>query len=295
MSLKNLEYFVAAYEHRSISEASQSLYISQQALSKYISNLEKTLSCELFVRTPKGIVPTKDGDYLYKEFAPLLREYNTTSQRVIDHFRQKPATLPFCCAPLIFRYLDPEPLLEFQEKYPSFLLQQRDMPDFDCEEYILADIKNFGIMSLPEAFFKSRYHHTMLKKFPLYLFVHRDHTLASRHHVSFADLKHEKFLVFDKKSYYRTTLNYFAKPYGYRPDIVFESTDIDQLCTLVNRGKGVMFCAKELLNEKLYENIIAVPFADDFVDWCIAFVCQDYEALDPIARKFIEFISEKVK
>lgn len=295
MSLKNLDYFIEAYECCSISEASQKLFISQQALSKYISNLEKTLSCELFIRTPKGIVPTKEGHYLYKEFAPVLREYAATSRRVMDHFNQRPAGLPFCCAPLIFRYLDPEPLLEFQEKHPRFILHQRDMPDFDCEEYILADKKNFGIMSLPETFFKSRYHHTMLKKFPLYLFVHKEHPLAAHHRVSFGDLRNEKFLVFDKKSYYRTTLNFFAKPYGYRPNIFFESTDIDQLCTLVNRGKGVMFCAKELLNEKLYENIVAIPFTDDSVDWCIAFVCQDYDALDPISRKFIEFMAERVK
>ena len=295
MSLKNLDYFITAYECRSISEAAQKLFISQQALSKYITNLENTLSCTLFERTPKGIVPTEDGRYLYKEFAPVLSEYNIVSKRVLNHFRQKPAELPFCCAPLIFRYLDPEPLVEFQEKHPHYAPMQKDMSDFSCEEYILADRKNFGIMSLPETFFKARYHHTMLKKFPLYLFVHKDNPLASKDHVSFADLKEEKFLVFDKKSYYRTTLNYFAKPYGYRPNIFFESTDMEQLCSLVNKGKGVMFCAKDLLNKSLYENIVAIPFADDSVDWCIAFVCQDYDALAPIARKFIEFIAANVK
>lgn len=213
----------------------------------------------------------------------------------MDHFNQAPSNLSFCSAPLIFSYLDPEPLMEFQEKHPRFILKQKDMSDTECEEYILADKKHFGLMSLPEAFYKERYHHTILKTFPSYLFVHKDNPLAQKDYVSFADLKNEKFLAFDKKSYYRRALHYFAAPHGYRPKINFESNDINQLCTLINRNKGSMLCAKELLNKQLYENIVPVPFEDKAVNWCIAFVCQDYEALEPISRKFISFISQQVK
>ena len=66
MEFKHIEYFVKACGCKSMSQAVENLYISQQALSRCIQNLESELGCMLFHRTSKGSILTDEGKYLYK-------------------------------------------------------------------------------------------------------------------------------------------------------------------------------------------------------------------------------------
>ena len=61
MDVKQLGYFIAVAEEKSFSKAEQRFFISQQALSKTVINLEKELNCALFTRGNSGIVLTEAG------------------------------------------------------------------------------------------------------------------------------------------------------------------------------------------------------------------------------------------
>ena len=65
MNLKQLAYFVAIAEHRSILKAAQSLFVSQPAVSAQIRLLEEELGVQLFERRSNGVVVTPEGsDFL---------------------------------------------------------------------------------------------------------------------------------------------------------------------------------------------------------------------------------------
>ena len=114
MEFKHIEYFIETCNHKSISQAAESLYISQQALSRCIANIEAELGCTIFHRTVKGISLTEEGKYLYERFNPLVMEFRNTLSQTISYFEHKPKKLSFACAPFIFRVLGPELLLSFQ-------------------------------------------------------------------------------------------------------------------------------------------------------------------------------------
>lgn len=65
MNICDMEYFIAAYELRSISRAAGELFISHQALSKRIGALEAELGAGLFYRSVSGLAPTKAGELFY--------------------------------------------------------------------------------------------------------------------------------------------------------------------------------------------------------------------------------------
>ena len=52
MNFLNLHYFLVTAEEMSITRAAKRLFISQQALSAHISNLEKEYGVPLFDRSP---------------------------------------------------------------------------------------------------------------------------------------------------------------------------------------------------------------------------------------------------
>ena len=72
----NYELYKVFYEvviNGSISKASESMYISQPAVTQSIQNLEEKLGGKLLIRTKKGIVLTEEGKILFKltSFASL--------------------------------------------------------------------------------------------------------------------------------------------------------------------------------------------------------------------------------
>lgn len=295
MEFKHIEYFIETCNYKSISQAAESLYISQQALSRCIANMESELGCTLFNRTVKGITLSDDGVYFKKQFQPIVENYHKTLENTFAHFGNRKTKLTFCCAPLIFRCLDPELLFSFQEKYPNIELEMLEISDTECDLYVEENPSHFGLLAIPENRHGERLNHTHVKTFPLYLFVHKDNPLAKKEIINFAELKDEQFLMLDKKSYYQKLVRYYAKKYGFTAKSVFESTDANQLISLVNKGKGIALSLEPLLEKSVYSNVKMIPFDDDTITWSISFIYQDYEKLGNSAKKFMDYIINEVK
>ncbi|WP_323765843.1 LysR family transcriptional regulator [Marinovum sp.] len=64
MELRQLEYFLAAVEQRSLGRAAEVMNISQPAISKAIRRLEIELGVSLLDRRPRGVETTAFGDVL---------------------------------------------------------------------------------------------------------------------------------------------------------------------------------------------------------------------------------------
>ncbi|MBQ6440164.1 MAG: LysR family transcriptional regulator [Mogibacterium sp.] len=76
MNIRDLDFFIKVYERRSISVASENLFISAQGLSNVISRLEQELGCSLFNRDRAGSVPTACGEAFYKYAVNTKLEYD---------------------------------------------------------------------------------------------------------------------------------------------------------------------------------------------------------------------------
>ncbi len=56
MNIEQLQYMCAISQHKSITKAAESLYVTQQTVSKAIHRLEKELGFQLLVRNYNGII-----------------------------------------------------------------------------------------------------------------------------------------------------------------------------------------------------------------------------------------------
>lgn len=71
ISLLQMKYAMEVYKAGSISQAAKNLYMNQPNLSKAIKDLELSLGIVLFVRTPKGVLLSKEGA-LFLEYAETI-------------------------------------------------------------------------------------------------------------------------------------------------------------------------------------------------------------------------------
>ena len=295
MEFKHIEYFIETANHKSISKAAEALFISQQALSRCIQNLEAELNCKLFERTVKGSVLTKDGKLIYDKFLPVVEQYRNTEEEIFTTLNSRPQTLSFVCVPSIFRVLDTDLLFEFEERYPNITLERKEMSGFDADNYVKEDSKHFGLIAIPENRHGMRFKHLPIKTLPVMLCVHKDDPLAQQDVVNFGQLRDKNFIMFERRSHYHKTIDEYTKKHGFKPKEVFESSDINQIFNLVNKGKGIFISPPDESAKMLFKNIRMIPFDDDTLTYCIAFIFKDYERLSPTAKMFINYTKENTE
>ena len=61
MDFRQLKYFLVVSEELSFSRAAERCFISQSAISHQVKDLEASLGCALFVRSPRGLQLTAAG------------------------------------------------------------------------------------------------------------------------------------------------------------------------------------------------------------------------------------------
>ncbi len=81
-NLNNYRIFYTVASMGNISKAADKLFISQPAISKSISNLEKGLGVTLFSRTSKGVSLTEEGEILYQHIGSAFDSINQAEDEI---------------------------------------------------------------------------------------------------------------------------------------------------------------------------------------------------------------------
>jgi len=78
MDIKDLRFFVAVYETKGFSRASEKLGTVQSNVSARIGTLEDVLGVSLFERQYRKIVPTDSAERLYRHAKEVLASFEQT-------------------------------------------------------------------------------------------------------------------------------------------------------------------------------------------------------------------------
>ena len=293
MEFKHIEYFIKASHFKSMSKAAESMYISQQALGKCMQNLETELGCRLFERTSKGSTLTDEGRYLYEKFLPVVESYYKAQDEALARLSTQPQKVTIANSPWLFGLLFPDLLFKFKEKYPNIELDLFDRSDTEVLQYVLENPAHLGLITEPEHWHGRHTHFSTVKTYALQLCLHKDHPLAKRESVSFGDLKDEKFLLLDKRSFYQQIVKEKSEEYGFKANIAYETADIHQLCSLADNNKGILICIP-VTPHNLFHNLTFVPFSEKDMTFSVAFIFQNYDKLSEPEQRFMEFMKRSV-
>ena len=84
MEIQQLQYFKTLAKMEHMTRAAETLMISQPALSKSISNIEKELGVPLFNREGRSISLNRFGEHFLKSVNVILSEYEKVSNEFQD-------------------------------------------------------------------------------------------------------------------------------------------------------------------------------------------------------------------
>lgn len=140
MHIEKLKYYIDLYECRNFTETAKKNFISQAALSQFISSLEKEFSLLLFDRNTTPIKPTKAGTCFYKESLVLYKQYKYLLERMNKiKTNEMPALRIAYSSPVDIQALLPI-VSNFKEKYPEAELKLNRITLKEADEYISKDL-----------------------------------------------------------------------------------------------------------------------------------------------------------
>lgn len=84
ISLLQMKYVMEIYKAGSISKAAKNLYMNQPNLSRAVKELEKSLGTVIFIRTPKGIILSKEGKILLEYSKSIFHKLEELEEQLKD-------------------------------------------------------------------------------------------------------------------------------------------------------------------------------------------------------------------
>src|SRR5690606_19915694 len=128
ISTRELRAFVALVQSGSFSAAAERLNITQSAVSKRVSELEKKLAVRLYDRTTRSLVPTPEGSAFATSAAALLSQLEQSIGQLRSLTQGTSGQLKLCAASNMSSQIIAPTLAGFIRENP---LVQVDL--FDCQ------------------------------------------------------------------------------------------------------------------------------------------------------------------
>lgn len=168
MQLKQLLYLVTVAQTQSIRQASSKLFVSQQAISQSLQNLEEEYSVQLLNRSVHGITLTTQGEFAAAAAADILKRCDELEQYLIRSSDKQTGSLRIASIHTFKDFILPETHIKFIKAYPDIHLEITSMDTEHVISSVLSqqmDLGFLGTMYIQDAPFTSM--PPQLRFFPL--------------------------------------------------------------------------------------------------------------------------------
>ncbi|HJG83201.1 MAG TPA: LysR family transcriptional regulator [Lacrimispora saccharolytica] len=292
----NLEYYRVFYQAAvtgSITLAAEHLCISQPAVSQAVRHLEGELGTKLFLRTPKGVRLTREGEMLYvyvkrgiesiRDGEEMLKQLKCLDTGVI-RIGASDMTLQFYLLP----YLE-----QFHEQYPKIKVMVSNGPTPETIDALENGGIDFGIVSTP---FDER---NGLCSIPvkeienIFIAGNRFRGELEGRELEYGELQHYPCIFLEKKTSTRRFMDSCLEREGICLEPEFELATSDMIVQFVKRNLGIGCLMSEFAGEALrQEDVFALRFRKKMEKRSFCLITSSKNPLSPAAQKLLKALRE---
>jgi DNA-binding transcriptional LysR family regulator len=239
IELRHLRYFVAVAETLHFGKAAQKLGMAQPPLSQQIRDLERKLGHALFDRTTRGVRLTRVGQFFLERARTTLAKMgeDVETARRLGSGQAGVLTVGFSGSTM-FTAL-PRAIGHYRALHPNVELRLQELVTADQLPALLDGTLDLGFLRDGETV-EGLTMEPILRE-PFVAVLPARHKLAGRSSISPLDLKHEPFVLFDRKmgrlAHDRTVA--CCEAAGFRPNVVQDAPQWPTVVRLVAAGLGV--------------------------------------------------------
>lgn len=297
MEFKQLEAFVQISKLQSFSKASESLYLTQPALSSQINALEKELGTQLFIRSTKKVYPTKAGMDFY-EYAQKILALREQSIFEMNKFSKDCAgEINILASSVPAQYILPPLIASFNQEYPNIMFRMHERDSGAVYRELIEYQYDIGFVGTEVD--HSRYRLVTLCKDQLVLILPQGVKQPAK--CGIEDIRGfllgQKFIMRERGSGTRAELEVFlSKQNISEKDLntiaYFSSTQ--GILEAVSRGMGISFVSKSAA--KIYKRlnmIEVVELESEVLNRNIYYVLKKDMILTPAQELFIHYAENR--
>jgi len=263
MELRHLRYFLAVAEELNFTKASEKLHLSQPPLSRQIRELEDEIGAKLFDRSNKKVTLTEAGKYFkekvthqFQDLEAAVLKTRKISENINGEYRIAYISSTF--SETISR------LIKFlMKKYPYLNIK---LYEVTTAKQILALEQgkiDVGILRAPLLSTKLN---SRLWFRDYYSLVFNNKFVTLNNSDDLNPIKNEVFVFFNKDyapAYYHTLIE-ICSQYGFMPNIVHESNNINSIIQLVRNGLGVSIVPSSIEKSHQYPELSFLKLKSNF-------------------------------
>ena len=269
MNRNQLKYFVAAAESRSFTKAAEQFYISQTAITQQIRLLEEALGCPLFDRSTRPVSLTPAGTIFLREAKGILERMSRAQERVHDASTGLSGTLRVGYVRGYERSDLSAHIRQFHQQNSNVLITfYRCSTDalaaglLHHEYDIIFTWDSTNLRQNPDI------DYMLVEKAKLVVALYARHPFAQRTELRRHELGGENILYMSPSaandSYGDAFFMELYKDAGYKPNILFRSSDTESILMMVASEEGVSILP-DYCTYKLYQadNLVFVPLVGE--------------------------------
>ncbi len=147
MDLRQIQYFVALYEEKSITKSARRLHVVQPAVSMQIRRIEVEYGVPLFERTSSGVYPNDAAAAIYPVCREILGKVEQVRHMLRDGSGKLSGTLSVGVPPSIAHGILADLLLNFRAVHPGVHLAIHEGYSAHLVDWLLQGDLDFAILS----------------------------------------------------------------------------------------------------------------------------------------------------
>ena len=281
--MRQIEAFLCAARHQNISKAAAELCISQPALSKTLSKMEKDFGCQLFSRGNRGVALTPEGKELYSR---LDFEYHRFRVSVEDIIRQrllhgdKTIRIGSLNREVVWQMAQ-ENSQAYKLQYPDVEITLERYDSYSLRRKLLCDELDLILARDSELMPAREFDQIPICEYPLFFIVPRDAANAGLEALNGRPL-------FLESPTQRRLAEEICGTYGVTPSFVRYAGSFSMLATLVCKEQGFSIDSKMVLSEPENESIAYLPIKRAFHDRVVLAWRRECDSAE--TESFISFL-----
>lgn len=237
MLWQQLEYFRRVAQLQHFTKAAESLFISQPALSRSISKLEKELGVPLFERQGRSVKLNRYGKMFLEKVNLAMNILEEGKLELKNAIHPISGNISISFIYTLGTDLVPELISQYRLKYPNVTFQLFQNTANKIMEQLETTEIDVCLTMNPD------YHPDIhcMPLFPeeLFVIVPKTHPLAKRKEIKLIEIADEPFISFKKGVGLRVVADRLCREAGFVPNIMFESQEPGTVTGMVSAGLGV--------------------------------------------------------
>lgn len=286
--LADLRAFLAVADLGSFRAASDSLHVSQSALSRRVDKLENALGVKLFERSTRKVQLTTIGRGFVPRARNVLNELENALIGIQDVAEKLSGEVTIACVPSAVAYFLPEVIHQYHQQYPGIRIRIIDESSSEVLTVVARGDADFGLTYIGTQDAEITYQPLLNE--PFVVALRRDHPLAARRTLTWAQLADHPFIRLAQGSGNRFLMDRALAHSAQQPRWFCEVQHVPALVSLVEAGVGIGVVPQLAMPQGRHAALVSKPLREPAVSRDIGLIHRRGRQLSPVAQLLYDML-----